>query len=440
MTDSEKKKKTVPPSQSDNSLQIKAPRSVVLTLGALLFIPYLIIAGYLWRQPKEVQSPASTTTIAPAVTQATDASPARDKAQLLKPGAWGDVEYVPLFTECPDEYLSAQMDATADRRWFFAGLSTDQVKNYFTSIPELSAEDKKFFAEAKLESAPNGTYLTPSAQLIFSLNAEARKKIYRFLTQFPENNWQREAYVFPKDSFDHYFKDSDVAPETITKVRQLWYSYGKALLFADLPYVLDTLSTFEQKKNLEKAISRRSTMLMRLHVNPRSDINSLVEYWGRGGTSKDIKPLLESLGKLPQGERINVALLLPPLPASRLYTYPFPSFNQPENCHWSSFNFFRDPPDNRYSDLKFLKEKLDNDYYPMFTDPRYGDLVFLTKPNGDIVHSAVYIADDIVFTKNGGHFSAPWIFMRLPELVDSYSTFVNEGESLKAMYYRNKYF
>src|SRR5206468_3314198 len=162
-----------------------------------------------------------------------------------------------------------------------------------------------------------------------------RKKIYRLLTQFAENNWQREAYVFPIESFDNYFKDSDVAPETVELVRKLSYPYGKLLLFADLPYVLDTLPAFEQKQHLEKA-------------------------------------------------------------GSRLYSYPFPSFNQPENCHWTSFNFFRDPPDNRYSDLKFLREKLDADYYPMFSDPRYGDLVFLTKPNGDIVHSAVFLADDVV--------------------------------------------
>ncbi len=440
MTESEKKKKSAPIPPSENSLQFQIPRSLALILCIVLSVPYLIAAGYFLHRARTASDSSEPLTIRSATRPSTSSSAQEKSELLLKPGPWGEVEYVPLFIECPDDYLSAQMDATADRRWFFSGFTAEKLSNYFSAIPELSAGDRKLIAEAKLETSPGGVYITPPSQLIFSLNAEARKKIYRFLTQFPENNWQREAYVFPQDSFDKYFKDSEVPAETVSLVRKLCYSYGKTLLFADVPYVLDTLPTFDQKKNLEKAISRRSTMLLRLHVNPRSDLSSLVNYWGRGGTSKDLKPLLESVGKLPQGERINIALLLPPLPAARLYTYPFPSFNQPENCHWTSFNFFRDPPDNRYSDLKFLKERLDADYYPMFTDPKYGDLVFLTKPNGDIVHSAIFVADDIVFTKNGGHFSAPWIFMRLPELVDSYSTFVNENESLKTMYYRNKYF
>jgi hypothetical protein len=437
VSEPEKKKKITTGPQIHPPVQIHVPRSITSILCILLFLPYLVAAGYFWQRSKSKEN-----AVAGEQKQTGNSEPivAAEKPQMLNPGPWGEVEYVPLMIDAPDEYLSAQMDEKADRRWFFSGVTPDQLKGFFSSIPELSADQKKELSGATLEKAANGLYLTPSPQLVLSLSPEARKKIYRYLTQFAENSWQREAYVFPADSLDRYFKDSSVPVETFQLVRKLCYSHGKVLLFADLPYVLDTLQTFEQKKNLEKAISRRSTLLLRLQVHPRTDLNSMVGYWGLGGTSKDLKPLLQSLAKFPQGEHVNIALLLPPMPASRLYTYPFPSFTQPENCHWTSFNFFRDPPDNRYSELKFLREKLDSDYYPMFTDPRYGDLVFLTKPNGDIVHSAVFIADNVVFTKNGGHFSAPWMFMRMPELVDAYSTFVGENEALKVVYYRNKYF
>jgi hypothetical protein len=149
---------------------------------------------------------------------------------------------------------------------------------------------------------------------------------------------------------------------------------------------------------------------------------------------------LEGLSKLPQSPLVDVTHLFPPMPTARIFTYPFPSYNQPENCHWTSFNFFRDQPDARYTDVNFIRQKLETDYYPVFSDPRYGDVVFLTKPNGEIIHSAVFVADNIVYTKNGGHFSAPWLLMEIPKLVNSYSTFVGPTEEIKISYYRNKYY
>ena len=76
----------------------------------------------------------------------------------------------------------------------------------------------------------------------------------------------------------------------------------------------------------------------------------------------------------------------------------------------------------------------------VFSDPRYGDLVFLVKANGDIIHSCVFLADDIVYTKNGGHFTAPWMLATIPDLVDNYSAYVAPEEKLTVAYYRNKYY
>jgi len=87
-----------------------------------------------------------------------------------------------------------------------------------------------------------------------------------------------------------------------------------------------------------------------------------------------------------------------------------------------------------------VKQKLDSEYFPVFSDPRYGDLVFLVKPNGDIIHWAVFLADDIVYTKNGGHFTAPWMLAKISDLVDIYSPYVSSDEKLIVAYYRNKYY
>jgi hypothetical protein len=38
-----------------------------------------------------------------------------------------------------------------------------------------------------------------------------------------------------------------------------------------------------------------------------------------------------------------------------------------------------------------------------------------------IKHSAVYLADDLVFTKNGQNYTMPWMIMRISDLHAMYS-------------------
>ena len=111
---------------------------------------------------------------------------------------------------------------------------------------------------------------------------------------------------------------------------------------------------------------------------------------------------------------MDIGEILPPLPTAWIYTFPKPDnpANGPpvrRNCHWTSFNFFRDPPDPNYGNNDYVVEKLKTDYFPIASDPRYGDLVFFSLPNGKVIHSAVFLADDVVYTKNGENLLSPWM-------------------------------
>ena len=52
--------------------------------------------------------------------------------------------------------------------------------------------------------------------------------------------------------------------------------------------------------------------------------------------------------------------------------------------------------------------------------PKYGDIYLFTLPNGDVLHSCVHLADNIVFTKNGATPSSPWILMTLDDVIAFY--------------------
>jgi hypothetical protein len=427
-----------PPSTlAPTRLQIDIPRKGYLIVIVLLAIPYFVVAGFLLSKTKWGRKAAGTSEV-PPVAQA-EAGNASDNATLGKPGPWGNLEYVRMFLEIPEEFLSVRSDETANRHWFFGGYSREKLSEFFGHLG-LPANQLQLLNATPWEIAANGIRILPPGELVLNLAPGTRQRIYTVLAQFSENNWQREAFVFPSGAEDQIFANSGLPAKTVSLVKQLCYPHGKVSLFADMPWVLDTLPTYDEKLRLEKAASRRATLLLKVRVNSDSNIDSLLKYWGRAGMDKDLRPLLESLGKVPGGALVGLNNLLPPFPRSRLYRFPFPSLNQPENCHWTSFNFFKEKPEGTFDKVQELRAKIDSEYYPMFSDPKYGDVIFLAKPNGDIVHSAIFIADDIVYTKNGGHFTAPWMLMKIPDLIEAYSAFVSPDEPLQVLYYRNKYY
>lgn len=434
---SDKRKSESESPQSDRLIHIRISRRGCWLLGISLALPYLLALGItvsrVDRKPGQ-----NVETNATAIS--TNTSFNGGNYIPTKPGPWGELEYVPMSIEIPEEFLSLRADEKQDRRWFFSGAAPGQLGEFLDAAGLTANQKKDLLDRSRWIVSTNGIYVTPSSETIFSLESPARQKIYDVLSQFRENVAHQEAFTFVADEFDAFFKDSGLKPETISLVRKLCYPHGKLLRFADLGWLLDTLPTYPEKLKLEKAVSRRATLFVKLRITPQSDVNALMSYWARAGLTKDLRPLLESLAKVPGGVRLNISFLMPDVAGSRLYTYPFPSLNQPENCHWTSFNFFKEQPEINYIDERVVKQKLDADYFPVFSDPRYGDLVFLVKQNGDIIHSCVFLADDIVYTKNGGHFTAPWMLAKIPDLVETYSAYIPSDQKLTVAYYRNKYF
>jgi hypothetical protein len=422
--------------RESDGIRIHISPRAYLAFYTLIAAPILVAIGvfvgqHKWTNNSTAASQKPTSGLQPVV---------RTEHTFLNPGPWGTVECVPFELTIPEEFLSVRMDEKSDRRWFFKGYTADSLKTFFQQQP-LTDQQRHQLLQSTWEVGADGIRITPPADVVLNLSTEARSSIYNVLAQFAENPWQREdAYAIPAREFEHFFDKIDVSAETIAMVKRMCYPRGKVVMFSDIPTILEKISSPTEKLNLEKALSRRFTMLLKLHIAPGTDVDRLLSYWGRAGQGKDLRPLLQAMSKLPNGAIVDITHLLPPMPTSRLYTYPYPSYTQPENCHWTSFNFFRDPPEGNYADPASIRKKLDSDYYPVFSDPRFGDLVFLTKPNGEIIHSAVYIADNVVYTKNGGHFSAPWLLMEMSRLLDCYATFVGPDEQLKPLYYRNKYY
>jgi hypothetical protein len=128
--------------------------------------------------------------------------------------------------------------------------------------------------------------------------------------------------------------------------------------------------------------------------------------------------------------------LLPPFARRRLYTYHAVSEEKSRSgrdCHWSALNFFSEQPDDRFCDVNEVNRVLDEDYYRVRRDFRLGDVVEFFDQRG-AMHSAVYLADDVLFTKNGRNSWHPWMLMKLDDMKYYYP----RRRELQVEYYRRK--
>jgi len=360
-----------------------------------------------------------------------------------KPGPWGVLAYTPIYISAPNEILPLRTMETQPIHWFFGGMSPADVHRTLSALGLSTEACDRLLPPAAITISPQGTQCIPIKAELQVLAPAIRGAIYQLLAHFPENG--AEFKFIPTDKSIVLLNDRSVPSSTRDTIRQWSCGYGKYTLIYGFPCLLSAIPDPAEKTRLMKLVSRQDTYLLRLHITPETDINALKDYWGRAFWALDVSAFLQSLKEVSAGTWLDVIELLPPIPTALLYTYPLPQnpLNGPvrrHDCHWTTFNFFRDPADERYADPNFVLEKLRNDFYPIYSDPRYGDVILFSKPDGITIHSAIFLADNFVYSKNGDTPLNPWIITTLPELLDYYSFMVAPDQQLTVSYFRNKHY
>ena len=352
-------------------------------------------------------------------------------------GPWGDLQIRRIQIERPDEFVASSFPPGPPTRWFFAGLSEQQLQTLF-SQKDLTAEQQAVLLDThNWEVQTNGIYVTPGRETILNLSPAARQRLYDILATNAVNFRQRWAFKMRSDEVEQRFARSGLSPETLSLVRRFLYRQGKVVCFSDLDEVLSRIPSVAEKRRLIKVLSRQPAALATLKITEGQDVEPLIRYWGREGRAKDVGPLLEALARLPGGATVDIAELLPPFARMLLNTFPYPSEDplvSRRDCTWSSMNFFKDEPDKRFYDFAVTRQVVNREYYPIQDDPKFGDIVWFSDAEGNTVHVAVYIAADILFTKNGANFNEPWLLMEMKDLLARYTT----GTPLKVTTYRRK--
>lgn len=346
------------------------------------------------------------------------------QTRLGLPGPWGQIEYTPLELQRPEETLLPPPPAAEPIRWFFEGFTREQVEALLVASDLTTAQRRLLLDSSRWQQAANGWALHPPIEVVRDMSQSARRTIYDALARSDLNVWEKNPFRIATADFPRWLEASRLPADKRALVERLSFIEADTTLFHDVP-LLGRLCSAEENRRLSMALSQTRSMMMHLRITADSDIDSLVAYWGRGGRGQTMRPFLESLARVPGGASVSVSYFFPAFARMRLYTYPDASASQAgayQDCYWTALNFVNEEPDSRFFDGETVYRTLKTGYSEIQTNWTFGDLILLLGEGKATFHCCVYIADDIVFTKNGFAPSAPWMLMRIPDMLAMYAS------------------
>jgi hypothetical protein len=352
------------------------------------------------------------------------------------------LEAHPITLQIPDEYLKTMVKpGPLTPRWVFKGFSRNQILKLFASAG-LGEEELRALSDTnRWQLLTNKIVITPPHSVVRALSPQARSIIYTVLAQFPENPLQHSPFFWKSKDEAAFFSNPDLSEPAKALIRQLSYQKGNLTAFADLETLIATLPVSEAEAvKILKPLSAKPATLAKLQITPETDMDAMVRYWGVGGVTKVMAPALEAVTRIPQGRTVTFLAVLPPFARQRLNIYPGNDDNDGMDGVWTAFNFFADAPEAANPAPSVWGDKLNTDYFSVLTDPRYGDILIISRPTGEVVQAGVYLADDLVFTRIGPTRWDPWTIMSVADLQEVSGLRLAHQEIPTVSYYRNRIF
>lgn len=363
-----------------------------------------------------------------------------ERLVVSQPGPWGQIAYYPVFLEAPSFLIEKFPLPNSRPRWAFPASRAAELPEIFKTAALDPAFVQVLLAPTSLVTEGEWTYVFPPLPYLEAMTTLQREIIYAELRKYSVNEYHFEPVLIASGDVEEWFHSSQLRPELIAKIKAFAYHRGEALAFSDLPALMNYVKGEAEGRDMLKAFTRTRSLVARLMINDKTDIPAIINYWTTGMNlrRKDVEPLLRSVMETEGVDSIDVVHMLPALPRKLLLTYPdmglatdgiFP------DCHWTSLNFFNYNPQGYLLDSRLATTSVLERFNAVEPPYKFGDILFfLDAKNGDAFHSCVYVADDIVFTKNGRNVLSPWILSRLDDVKKVY-LFDNNG---RVQGFRNK--
>jgi hypothetical protein len=343
--------------------------------------------------------------------------------QNVSTGAWGSIVKIPIFLEAPSTMVESYPLPNSTTRWSFPEEDAPRLPALFAALglPEMLINVLSQ-PSAQIREG-EWIHLFPPSSDVERLDPAIRSRLYAQLGKYEVNEFHHDPVLILTDTVEEWYRSSSLRQDVIAAIAKLSYRRGDTWAFSDLPLLLNLASNETEARNMFRAFTRTRTYLVKLVVTSDLNAESVRNYWSIGGKSfrlKALEPLINSIKEADHSVDLDISHIIPALPRKLIYNYPGSSYGSKgilPDCHWTSLNFFNYEPHEYLLDPRLATNRVLEDYSPAEPPYTYGDILFfLRETDGDAFHSCLYLADNLVFTKNGRNQLSPWIVSTIQDV------------------------
>ncbi len=348
--------------------------------------------------------------------------PLAQSVQMQKradPGPWGRIVYDYSMIEMAPALWKHVQTAPVATEWKIHVANPESIRQQLLASGFSMEQTQTLMAT--LTPIAGGYALHPSDDLILALAPQVRREWYALLAVETDNPDYDYPIRFRQRSPVGWLEDSDVEASALALARRLIYTSGDLQLLADMNVLHRNIPNPDTLRRLACVLSRETTVLAYLLVGPQDNLDQLAEYWGYPDRQDAVRTLLRATQRSGFDRPIPLSMLLPRFARDHIHRYWRAGDPAWPHCHYTSLNFYADQPDEGCTNDTYAAQIVLRDYVTVTTQPRLGDLVLFQRGPNEAIHSCNYIADGIVFTKNGGSLGHPWMFARLEDVMEFYS-------------------
>ncbi len=345
---------------------------------------------------------------------------AAEPVWTAKPGPWGELEVRTVYLEPPEALLALVAKPTKVTRWTFEQTTPGGVREIMARANVPAEVIERLISPVRMAASGNSVVILPELSDLQAIGPEARGALYLELAKHAANEYQRDPVFILGGDVDDWLQGVTLTPAQQALFRKLLWRRGAALVFSDVQALLSLASSDEELTSVFRAITRVRSLVVELRLPLTTDRQAFIDYWSAGQTDAPRLAFVRAITQRRARQTVDITHFLPSIFRQRTYTFPemdlglkgrFP------DCHWTSLNFFNLTSNDVFLDPRLASEHLLKNYEVVDPPYRFGDvLCFLEEAEG--LHTCVYVADDIVLTKNGDSILAAWALMQLKD-VDS---------------------
>jgi hypothetical protein len=371
-------------------------------------------------------TPVQNTMIAAPPAANTSSTTSTQEGYTSAPGPWGNLVGDYIFLEAPSSLIENFALPSIQPRWTFPLAFKPKLEGFFNEAGLTPEQIASLMLPQAQVTEGDLLHLLPSVSLVEQMTPQVRAHIYSELGKLPENEYCQDPVLITGVSVQEWYRTSKLRRDLIDKIEQLSYMRGETRAFSDIPVLLNHAQSDSEARAIFKACTRTRSLMVRLKIESSTNIPELISYWsfGVGIRRKDIEPLMRSIADSSTLHDLGMVHILPALPRKLLYTYPsldMAKNGQLPDCHWTSLNFYNFDASQYLLDSRLATSQVLENFLPVEAPYHFGDILFfLDSLTGDAFHSCVYLADTLVYTKNGRNVLSPWIIMKLEDVKKVY--------------------